>query len=83
MHDPAEPRHDWTLTEVEALFDLPFTELVFAAAQAHRRWFDPTDGSFRKVEGTPFEATGSRRFTAPERNARGEADFVLLVEGTA
>ena len=41
--DRAEPRHDWTLDEVEALFDLPFTELVFRAAEVHRRWFDPTE----------------------------------------
>jgi biotin synthase len=41
--DPAEPRHDWTLAEVEALFELPFTELVFRAAEVHRRWFDPTE----------------------------------------
>lgn len=41
--DPALPRRDWTLDEVEALFDLPFTELVFRAAQTHRRWFDPAE----------------------------------------
>ncbi|HEY5409158.1 MAG TPA: biotin synthase BioB [Caulobacteraceae bacterium] len=41
--DPALPRHDWTLGEVEALFELPFTELVFRAAEVHRRWFDPTE----------------------------------------
>jgi biotin synthase len=41
--DPALPRHDWTREEVEALFALPFTELVFQAAQVHRRWFDPTE----------------------------------------
>lgn len=40
---PAEPRHDWTLDEVEALFALPFTELLFQAAGVHRRWFDPTE----------------------------------------
>jgi biotin synthase len=39
----ASPRHDWTLEEVEALFELPFTELVFRAAEVHRRWFDPTE----------------------------------------
>jgi len=43
MSDPATPRHDWTLEEVEALFDLPFTELVFRAAAVHRTWFDPTE----------------------------------------
>ena len=41
--DPSAPRHDWTLEEIEALFDLPFTELVFRAASVHRRWFDPTE----------------------------------------
>lgn len=39
--DPAAPRHDWTLEEVEALFARPFMELVYEAATVHRRWFDP------------------------------------------
>ena len=41
--DPAEPRHDWTLSEVEGLFELPFMELVFQAAAVHRAWFDPNE----------------------------------------
>ena len=41
--DSGQPRHDWTLAEVEALFEAPFTELVFRAAQVHRVWFDPTE----------------------------------------
>jgi biotin synthase len=41
--DPAIPRHDWTLEEIESLFELPFTELVFQAAAVHRRWFDPAE----------------------------------------
>jgi biotin synthase len=41
--DPALPRHDWTLPEIEALFELPFTELTFRAAEVHRRWFDPAE----------------------------------------
>jgi biotin synthase len=41
--DPAQPRHDWTLAEIEALFELPFTELVFRAAEIHRAWFDPAE----------------------------------------
>src|SRR6478752_2164337 len=39
----AQPRHDWTLDQVEALFDLPFMELVFQAATVHRAWFDPSE----------------------------------------
>ncbi|MEJ5977798.1 biotin synthase BioB [Novosphingobium sp. PS1R-30] len=32
----AKPRIDWTRDEIAALFDLPFTELVFRAAEVHR-----------------------------------------------
>ena len=41
--DSALPRNDWTLDEIAALFETPFTELVFRAAVVHRRWFDPTE----------------------------------------
>jgi len=41
--DPAEPRTDWTRAEIAALFELPFTELVFRAGQVHRAWFDPAE----------------------------------------
>jgi len=41
--DLSQPRHDWTLAEVEALFELPFAELVFQAANVHRAWFDPAE----------------------------------------
>ena len=33
---PAPVRNDWTRAEIAALFDLPFTELVFQAAGVHR-----------------------------------------------
>ena len=33
-------RHDWTLAEVEALFDLPFNDLLYQAQNAHRAHFD-------------------------------------------
>jgi biotin synthase len=32
----SEPRTDWTRDEIAALFDLPFTELAFRAAEVHR-----------------------------------------------
>ncbi|MBO9502013.1 biotin synthase BioB [Brevundimonas sp. A19_0] len=41
--DLATPRHDWTLEEVEALFEQPFMEVVFQAAEVHRRTFDPSE----------------------------------------
>ena len=34
-------RHDWRLAEVEALFELPFMDLLFRAQQVHRAWHAP------------------------------------------
>jgi len=36
-----EPRTDWTRAEVEALFDLPFNDLIYRAQGVHRQSFDP------------------------------------------
>ena len=36
-------RHDWARSEVEALFDLPFAELLHRAGSAHRQHFDPAE----------------------------------------
>ncbi len=36
-------RHDWSHAEVQALFDLPFMELLFRAQSLHRTHFDPSE----------------------------------------
>ena len=33
-------RHDWTLEEVNALYDMPFNDLMFKAQTVHRTHFD-------------------------------------------
>ena len=35
------PRHDWAIGEVQALFRMPFFDLMFRAQQIHRVNFDP------------------------------------------
>ena len=37
----ADPRYDWTRAEVEALYELPFNDLLFRAQSVHRQTFDP------------------------------------------
>jgi biotin synthase len=37
----ANIRHDWTIEEVNALFVLPFSDLMFQAQTIHRQNFDP------------------------------------------
>jgi biotin synthase len=34
-------RHDWTLEEVNALYNMPFNDLMFKAQTVHRTHFDP------------------------------------------
>lgn len=34
-------RHNWTIAEANALFEMPFNDLLFAAQTIHRRHFDP------------------------------------------
>lgn len=38
MHSP---RHDWTRSELDELYALPFNDLLFKAHQIHRKNFDP------------------------------------------
>jgi hypothetical protein len=44
------------------------------------RWFDPTSGEEKVIEGSPFPNTGVREFTPPAKNAAGDGDFVLVLE---
>lgn len=45
MSEPASAdiRHDWQRHEVEALFGLPFHDLLYRAQGVHRRHFDPAE----------------------------------------
>lgn len=36
-------RHNWQISEIEALFALPFNDLLFKAQSVHRQHFDPND----------------------------------------
>lgn len=51
--DPALPRHDWTRDEIEVLFDLPFTDLVFQAAGV-----PPAADLIPPPSGRPFGTAG-------------------------
>ncbi|MEH6582229.1 MAG: biotin synthase BioB [Halioglobus sp.] len=37
----ADIRQDWSRREIEALFELPFNDLLFQAQTLHRQYFDP------------------------------------------
>jgi hypothetical protein len=47
---------------------------------AAARWYDPTNGEYIAVDGSPFANTGIRQFTPPGKNHDGDGDWVLLLE---
>ena len=34
-------RHNWTVSEIQEIYDLPFPELIFQAQTVHRKFFSP------------------------------------------
>jgi hypothetical protein len=44
------------------------------------RWYDPSDGTFHAIAGSPFEQGTRRQFLPPGVNAGGHDDWVLLLE---
>ncbi len=41
QEDLSQTRHDWSAAEIQALFELPFNDLLFRAQLVHRANFDP------------------------------------------
>lgn len=54
----------------------------FAGPNVIARWFDPTDGSYAAVSGSPFAASGTHVFTPTGSNSESDDDWVLLLEST-
>jgi hypothetical protein len=51
-----------------------FTNTVVA------QWYDPGNGSYSAVSGSPFSNTGSKTFTPARTNSIGDTDWVLLLK---
>ena len=52
------------------------------ASMARARWYDPTNGEYADIDGSPFANTGSRKFTPPGNNSSGDGDWVLVLEAS-
>jgi hypothetical protein len=44
------------------------------------QWFDPANGTYTQISGSPFTNTGSHQFTIPGNNSGGDPDWVLLLQ---
>jgi len=49
---------------------------------AKARWFDPSNGTYKEIAGSPFANSSSKQFTAPGKNHDGDGDWVLLLEAS-
>ena len=47
------------------------------------RWYDPTNGTYQDISGSPFPIPGSRQFSAPGINSADSSDWVLVLETQA
>jgi Protein of unknown function (DUF4038)/Putative collagen-binding domain of a collagenase len=46
------------------------------------QWYDPSNGTFTPVSGSPFPNSGSSNFESPGRNHDGDADWVLVLQAS-
>jgi hypothetical protein len=46
---------------------------------ATARWYDPTNGTYSAVSGSPFANSGSHQFATPGSNSSGDKDWVLVL----
>ncbi len=86
MSNIPELRNDWRLEEVEALFDLPFNDLLFQAQTIHRQRFDPNRVQVSTLmsiktggcsEDCKYCSQSARNATELEREKLAEVEAVL------
>jgi chitodextrinase len=44
------------------------------------RWYDPTNGTYTPITGSPFANNGTMVFTPPGRNSTGDPDWILVLQ---
>jgi hypothetical protein len=47
---------------------------------AYASWYDPTNGTFTPIPGSPLANSGTRDFTPSGNNSAGSGDWVLVLE---
>jgi chitodextrinase len=53
------------------------------AAPAYASWYDPSNGTFSPIPGSPFINAGPRNFTPAPSNGDGDDDWVLVLDATS
>ena len=50
------------------------------AAPVTAQWFDPSNGAYTLVSGSPFANAGTQQFSSPGSNSAGDPDWVLRLQ---
>ena len=51
-----------------------------AGSNVRAQWYDPANGAYSDVVGSPFTNSGSRTFTRAGSNSNGDPDWVLVLD---
>ncbi|HUK32708.1 MAG TPA: DUF4038 domain-containing protein [Vicinamibacterales bacterium] len=57
-------------------------DMTKLGAPAYASWYDPTNGAFTPIAGSPLANTGTMQFTPVGNNSAGDEDWVLVLEAT-
>jgi hypothetical protein len=63
-------------------FASPVVNLADFAGPVTAQWYDPTNGTFMPVSGSPFTNRGSQTITPTTNNSAGDKDWVLLLRAS-
>jgi len=55
-------------------------DLTRMSSEVNASWYDPTNGLYTIIEGSPFPNNGSYQFTPPDNNADGDSDWMIVFE---
>jgi chitodextrinase len=52
------------------------------AGKVTAQWFDPSNGTYAAIQGSPFSNSGSQLLTPPATNSGGDSDWLLVLTAT-
>jgi hypothetical protein len=55
-------------------------DMTKLSGPAAARWFDPSNGTYHSIPGSPFSNAGTMTLTTPGNNSDGDSDWVLVLE---
>ena len=69
-----------SLTYVPSAATLTIAMNKFAGPTVTAQWFDPTNGVFTAISGSPFPNSGVQSFATRGTNSAGDPDWVLVLQ---